>query len=120
MTVLHVFYRNNVKEAGDKVTVFNSDTIKTNPRVSLGREGLFLMAILCGGDYDKVSHFNLFLFSYSNLNIRSDLMVVDGKLHIYSLKVNSQHHYSELHQLRLLGQGCVIFFVTGGTNSVLF
>ena len=32
----------------------------------------FLMAILCGGDYDKVSHFNLFLFSYSNLNIRSD------------------------------------------------
>ncbi|KAF8971159.1 PIN domain-like protein [Flammula alnicola] len=44
----------NVKEAGDQVTVFNSESIKTNPRVSLSREALFFMAILCGGDYDKV------------------------------------------------------------------
>lgn len=29
----------------------------------MGREGLFLTAILCGGDYDKVSHFNPFFFS---------------------------------------------------------
>ncbi|KAF8969668.1 PIN domain-like protein [Flammula alnicola] len=44
----------NVKEAGDQVTIFNSESIKTNPGVSLSREALFFMAILCGGDYDKV------------------------------------------------------------------
>ena len=94
-----MFCRSNIKEASDKVTVFNSDSIKTNPKVSLGHAGLFLMAILCGGDYDKVSHFNLFFFSpyldhsYSNLNLRSDLVVVDGKRHVYLLRANSQHHY---------------------------
>jgi Holliday junction resolvase YEN1 len=87
--------RSNVKEAGDKVTVFKSDAIKTNPKVLLGREGLFLMAILCGGDYDTVSHHDpFFSLSYLNLNLRSDLMVVDGKQHVYSLRANSQHHYS--------------------------
>ncbi|KAF8958353.1 hypothetical protein BDZ97DRAFT_1842326, partial [Flammula alnicola] len=45
----------NVKEAGDQVTIFNSESIKTNPRVSLSRKALFFMAILCGGDYDKIT-----------------------------------------------------------------
>jgi hypothetical protein len=62
--ILTISCRSKLKEAGDKVTVFNSDSIKSNPRVSLGREGLFLMAILCGGDYDKVSHFNPIFFLY--------------------------------------------------------
>ena len=95
LTILFCIFRSNVKEAGDMVTVFNSDSIKTNPRVSLGREGLFLMVILCGGNYDKVIiliHF--FSLSYLNLNLRSDLMVVDGKQHVYLLRVNSQRHYS--------------------------
>jgi hypothetical protein len=48
-------YRSNIKKANDQVTVFNSESIKTNPLVSLNREALFFMAILCGGDYDKVS-----------------------------------------------------------------
>ena len=45
------------------VTVYNSDSIKTNPRVLSGHEGLFLMAILYGGDYDKVSHLDPFFLS---------------------------------------------------------
>jgi hypothetical protein len=54
------------------------------------------MAILCGGDYDKVSHFNPFTLSlfYSNLNLRLDLMVVDGKQRVYLLRANLQRHYS--------------------------
>lgn len=52
---LTIFSRSNIKEAGDQVTVFNSEAIETNPLVSLSREALFFMAILCGGDYDKVS-----------------------------------------------------------------
>ena len=52
---LTILFRSNVKEASDRVTVFNSESIETNPRVSLSREALFFMAILCGGDYDKVS-----------------------------------------------------------------
>jgi hypothetical protein len=52
---LTIFSRSKIKEAGDQVTVFNSESIETDPLVSLSREGLFFMAILCGGDYDKVS-----------------------------------------------------------------
>lgn len=52
---LTILYRSNIKEASDQVTVFNSESIETNPLVSLSREALFFMAILCGGDYDKVS-----------------------------------------------------------------
>jgi hypothetical protein len=53
-------YRSNIKKAGDQVTVFNSESIKTNPLVSLSREAFyfyFFMATLqvCGGDYDMVS-----------------------------------------------------------------
>jgi len=52
---LTILSRSNVKEANDQVTVFNSALIETNPLVSLSREAIFFMAILCGGDYNKVS-----------------------------------------------------------------
>jgi Holliday junction resolvase YEN1 len=52
---LTILSRSNVKEAGDQVTIYKSECIETNPLVSLNREALFFMAILCGGDYDKVS-----------------------------------------------------------------
>jgi hypothetical protein len=52
---LTILSRSNAKEASDQVTVFNSESIESNPRVSLSHEALFFMAILCGGDYDKVS-----------------------------------------------------------------
>jgi hypothetical protein len=87
--------RSNIKEANDQVTVFNSESIKTNPLVSLSREGLFFMAILCGGDYDKVSLMPTisFRFSLSYFNLRLDSKVVDGKLLVYSHRVNSQKLY---------------------------
>ena len=44
-----ILSRSNIKEAGDQVIVFNSEAIETNPLVSLSREALFFMAILCGG-----------------------------------------------------------------------
>ncbi|KAF8153351.1 PIN domain-like protein [Crassisporium funariophilum] len=48
-----VIRTSNVKDAGDQVNIFNSESIRTDVRVLLTREGLFLMAILCGGDYDN-------------------------------------------------------------------
>ena len=53
--ILTILFRSNIKEASDQVTIFNSKSIETNPLVSLSHESLFFMAILCGGDYDKVS-----------------------------------------------------------------
>jgi hypothetical protein len=87
--------RSNIKEASDRVTVFNSESIETNPLVSLNREALFLMAILCGGDYDKVSLMSTvsFKFSLSYFNLRLGSKVVDGKLLVYLRKVNSQNPY---------------------------
>ncbi|KAF8188688.1 PIN domain-like protein [Pholiota molesta] len=46
-----VFRMKNFKD--DEVEVFTADAIKSHPQVSLDREGLFLMAILCGSDYHK-------------------------------------------------------------------
>jgi Holliday junction resolvase YEN1 len=48
----YVLLRKNVKD--DEVEVFTADAIKSHPQVSLDREGLFLMAVLCGSDYHKV------------------------------------------------------------------
>ena len=67
---LTILSRSNIKEAGDQVTIFNSEYIETNPLVSLDHEALFFMAILCGGDYDKVSLiptvFSCFLYLISS------------------------------------------------------
>lgn len=38
----------------DDVALFSMDAIESNWDVSLSREGLILMAILMGGDYDEV------------------------------------------------------------------
>jgi holliday junction resolvase YEN1 len=62
---LTILSRSNIKEAGDQVTVFNSKAIETNPLVSLSRKALFFMAILCGGDYDKVSLMPTVSFTFS-------------------------------------------------------
>ena len=43
-----------MKDAGDNVFIYTSDAIQSHPKVSLTREGLFLWAILNGGDYDTV------------------------------------------------------------------
>jgi holliday junction resolvase YEN1 len=51
---LIMLYSPNIKDAGDRVFIYTSQAIQSHSRVSLSREGLFLMAILCGGDYDKV------------------------------------------------------------------
>ena len=40
--------------------------IETNPLVLLSHEGIFLMAILCGGDYDKVSLIPTISFKFSS------------------------------------------------------
>jgi hypothetical protein len=62
---LTILSRSKKKEASDQVTVFNSEAIETNPLVSLSREALFFMAILCGGDYDKVSLMPTVSFKFS-------------------------------------------------------
>jgi holliday junction resolvase YEN1 len=49
-----MFYSPNVKDAGDRVFLYTSQAIQVHSRVSLSNEGLFLMAILCRGDYEKV------------------------------------------------------------------
>jgi holliday junction resolvase YEN1 len=43
-----------MKDAGDEIFIYTSDAIQSHPKVSLTREGLFLWAILNGGDYDAV------------------------------------------------------------------
>ncbi|KAF8190100.1 PIN domain-like protein [Pholiota molesta] len=43
----------NTKDDGDQVTVFDAKSIQNHPDVLLDHAGLFLMAILCGGDYDN-------------------------------------------------------------------
>ena len=43
-----------MKDAGDNIFLYTSDAIQSHPKVSLTREGLFLWAILNGGDYDAV------------------------------------------------------------------
>ena len=43
-----------MKDAGDNIFLYTSDAIQSHPKVSLTREGLFLWAILNGGDYDTV------------------------------------------------------------------
>ena len=65
--LLTILFRSNIKEASDQVTVFNSESIETNPLVSLNREALFFMAILCGGDYDKVSLMPTVILSFHYL-----------------------------------------------------
>ena len=49
----------NVKEDGDDVKVYTADDIRS--AVSLTAGGMLLLAILCGGDYDSVSYFILYL-----------------------------------------------------------
>ena len=58
--LLTILFRSNIKEASDQVT-------ETNPLVSLNREALFFMAILCGGDYDKVSLMPTVILSFHYL-----------------------------------------------------
>jgi Holliday junction resolvase YEN1 len=50
----HSVIRPNMKDAGDNIFLYTSDAIQSHPKVSLTREGLFLLAILNGGDYDPV------------------------------------------------------------------
>jgi hypothetical protein len=50
----HSVFRPNTKDAGDDIILYTSDAIQSHPKVSLTREGLFLLAILNGGDYDTV------------------------------------------------------------------
>jgi len=50
----------NAKDAGDNIFIYTSEVIQSHPKVLLTREGLFLWAILNGGDYDTV-HFVLIL-----------------------------------------------------------
>ncbi|KAF8904707.1 hypothetical protein CPB84DRAFT_1835590 [Gymnopilus junonius] len=48
-----VIRMSNVTDEGDWVTVYSSAAIQADPEIALDRAGLFLMAILCGGDYNK-------------------------------------------------------------------
>src|SRR5882762_7111514 len=50
----HSVIRPNMKDAGDNIFLYTSDAIQSHPKVSLTHEGLFLLAILNGGDYDTV------------------------------------------------------------------
>ena len=86
---LTILFSSNVKEASDQVTVFNSKSIETNHRVSLSHEAPFFMAILCGGDYDKVSlMMTVSQVSLSHFNLMLDSKVVDGKQLVYLPRVN--------------------------------
>ena len=50
----------DVKPDAAHVKVFRAEEIKNHQRVGLTKEGLILCALLCGGDYDKVSFGNRF------------------------------------------------------------
>jgi holliday junction resolvase YEN1 len=63
-----MFYSPNVKDAGDRVFLYTSQAIQAHSMVFLSREGLFLMAILCGGDYEKVGPY-FHRVKYRQLNI---------------------------------------------------
>ncbi|KAF9471604.1 PIN domain-like protein [Pholiota conissans] len=49
----HVIRMKNYKNVGDQVTIFKAEDIAKHPLVQLNRSGLFLVAILCGGDYNQ-------------------------------------------------------------------
>ena len=57
----HSVIRPNMKDAGDNIFLYTSDAIQSHPKVSLTREGLFLLAILNGGDYDPVCFLSIFI-----------------------------------------------------------
>lgn len=63
--------RPNKKDAGDNIFLYTSDAIQSHPKVSLTREGLFLWAILNGGDYDAVCFlfYIRFLFIYVQVGL---------------------------------------------------
>ena len=44
------------KEDGQHVHIYYADNILANPEVHLSQGGLILIALLCGADYDQVSH----------------------------------------------------------------
>ncbi|KJA26219.1 hypothetical protein HYPSUDRAFT_1065270 [Hypholoma sublateritium FD-334 SS-4] len=48
-----VIRMNNVRDDGDQIRIFDSKSIQAASDVSFDRGALFLMAILCGGDYHK-------------------------------------------------------------------
>ena len=44
----------NAKNDGDRVVTYTKENVRADPHVSLTQAGLFLAAILVGGDYDQV------------------------------------------------------------------
>lgn len=44
----------NIKNDGDRVATYTKENVRADPRVGLTQAGLFLAAILVGGDYDQV------------------------------------------------------------------
>ena len=44
----------NIKNDGDRVVTYTKENVRADPRVGLMQAGLFLAAILVGGDYDQV------------------------------------------------------------------
>ena len=50
--VISIFSAGRVQ---DNATVFSADAISENPDVNLSKGGMYLMALLCGCDYNQVS-----------------------------------------------------------------
>ena len=44
----------DIKKDGDSITVGTAMSIQSNRDTQLTQRGMFLIALLCGGDYDKV------------------------------------------------------------------
>ena len=59
------FSRSNIKEAGDQVTIFNSEAIETDPLVSLSREALFLWTFSVEVTTTRSASCQLFLLKIS-------------------------------------------------------
>ncbi|EDR03823.1 uncharacterized protein LACBIDRAFT_306505 [Laccaria bicolor S238N-H82] len=50
---VHVMWNLNIKKDKDNVTIYSAQSIKSTAGINLTQGGLLLIAIICGGDYDK-------------------------------------------------------------------
>ena len=51
----HLYFTSwNAKNDGDRVVTYTKENVHADPHIGLMQAGLFLAAILVGGDYDQV------------------------------------------------------------------
>jgi hypothetical protein len=106
-----------MKADGDRVRLYTAGAINQTAQLTLG--GMILIAILRGGDYDRVNHGNISAHvSELTLHItRMACMGAASRLHMALQNMASVTAYSQLQRCTTTMEPCLrIFLLTGGQN----